>query len=97
MGGYFGKRVVRAKVLAGQPAYVEVVDTDVTAYLNGLSQSSFLKVSDAKALWAVKVSTPAEEAKGTITIGGTAYGGTQLASYVVSSELYKRLKAHRFN
>ena len=61
---------------------------DAPHFLKNLPAPDFNLVSDPKARWAVAAKAAEGSAAGSAAAAGTAY--------VVSAEVFKRLKAHRF-
>lgn len=81
-GNSSDKRLVQAKLIAAPPAYVVTEKLEVNAYLRGLSTPDFDTTADVKTLWAVGA--------------GAAEGAGSGSAYIVSAEVYRRLKAYRF-
>lgn len=83
-------RLIKARPIPAEPWFVQTIDPETDAYIQGLPVPNFRTVADSKALWAA----PADEAdEGSIVVGG---GGGSARSYVVSAAAHRRIKAHRF-
>lgn len=68
--------------IAAFPFLIETLDADVRTFLDGLPIPDFSITQHTDVLWATRARVQ----------GGTTPG----SAYVVSSETYKRLKAHRY-
>ena len=83
-------KLSRARLIAAPPAIVTTIAADVFNFLKTLPVADFQNAADTKALWAVEVNDTGEEGSLYPSTGGTA------ATWVVSAEAFKRIKASRF-
>lgn len=84
-------RKIKARPINAEPWFVQTIDPETDAYLQGLPVPNFRTVADNAALWAVAADDTDE---GSIVVGG---GGGSARSYVVSAAVNRRIKAHRFS
>lgn len=84
-------RIYRSRPIPADPWVIQTIDGEASAFLAGLPAPDFRILADPKALWATAVDDTDE---GSIVVGG---GGGTVATFVVSAEAHKRLKAHRFS
>ena len=83
-------KLSRSRLIPAPPAIVTTITAAAFDYLNTLATADFVNTSDPEALWAVAANDTGEEGSVYPSTGGTA------ATWIVSSMVFRRLRALRF-
>ncbi len=78
----YAGNIDRTNQIAAFPYLIATLDAGVKTFLDALPFPDFATVEETQALWAARATEQ----------GGTTPG----SAYVVSAEVYKRIKAHRY-